>query len=149
LSDAVIAAAVGVGGAVLVAIVSTVTQMLNTRHVLREEHRLRGHEWRQTRLVAAISDLLAAADPQISPGGDYGRVVQLIHRVQLLLDPNNVTEARLNGALNRLGTDLQAYVGVRHEVLENKTVETTDLLAAQAAVLETARAVLAQRERRA
>jgi len=71
-------------------------------------------------------------------------VVQLIHRVQLLLNLNDTTESRLNGALNVLGQELQKYVAVRHEDIDDKLSETRALLGAQSEVLESAKVVLAR-----
>src|ERR1041384_2149650 len=141
MSDTVIAAIIGVGGATLVAVVTVVTQLFVTRtviHAERErvsaqllgEHAVRAREKREERLLEAISELLAAADPPSHEGVRYGRVANLIVHVQLLLDLNVPAEKALNGALNDLGFRLQEYHPVRGRHIDDKLVETKSLLRA-------------------
>jgi hypothetical protein len=153
MSDTVTAAIVGVGGAVLVAVVSVVTQLFVTRNVIRaERERLaaqlygeeasRAREKREQRLLDAISELLAASDPQSDDGVRYGRVANLIIHVQLLLDLNVPVEKSLNGALNDLGFRLQEYHPVRQRPIDDKIIETKALLRAHDAVIERTKIVL-------
>ncbi len=153
MSDTVLAAIVGVGGAVTVAVVSVVTQLFVTRSVIRaERERLaaqlhgeeasRAREKREERLLNAISELLAASDPQSDEGVRYGRVANLIIHVQLLLDLRVPAEKNLNDALNDLGLRLQEYHPVRQRPIDDKMVETKHLLRAHDAVIERAKIVL-------
>ena len=139
MTEAVVAALIGIGGAVLVAIAGAITQVCTTKRVveaerqridvqLRGEEAVRQRERREERLVAALSALLAASDPQIAPGGDYGQAVRLIHRMQLLLDLDDPLELKLNGSLNRLGERLQSYVVVRENEIDDKIPQTVELL---------------------
>ena len=155
MSDTVLAALIGVGGATLVAIVSAIVQAATTRYVIRAEHKrtldqigqesqVRREERRPDRLVEALAEILTAADPDISP--DYSRVVQLIHRLQLLLDARAGTdEGRLAGTLSNLGFKVQAYIAAHSKNPENIDLERRDLLTAHAEVQAIARTVLAPR----
>ena len=155
MSDVVLAAIVGVGGAVIVAIAGAITQAAITRYVIRADREklqvqllgeatLRQREKRHDRLLDAIAELLQATDPQVAPGGDYDRAVPLIGRIQLQLDQSDPAEKALNGALNELGFKLQDYIGVRHLAIDHKSLETRALLGAQGAVTDLASKVLKQ-----
>ncbi len=154
MSDTVTAAMISVSGAVLVAIVSVITQLFITKSVIRADReklltQLRGEEIsrtrekRQDRIIDAVSEILTKSDPQIGPGVDYGRTVSLIHRVQLLLNLTRPNEAALNAALNDLGLQLQEYVFVQKKPIDEKMPETQALLRAQAAVSERTRVIIA------
>ena len=154
MSETVAAAIISVSGAVLVAIVSIITQLFITKAVIRAERdklltqlhgeeSSRAREKRRDRIIDAISELLAKSDPQISPGVDYGRVVSLIHRVQLLLNLDRPNEAALNTALNQIGIQLQEYVFVQHKPIDDKLAETKSLLNAQSAVSDITRTIIA------
>ena len=154
MSETVLAALVGVGGAVLVAIVSVITQLCITKAVIKAERerisdQIRGEEISRLRekridsIRIAVSELLATSDPQSNRGVDYGRTCNLISQVQLLLDLRVQSEAALNGALKRIGLCLQEYVTVQHLPIDSKTAETRELLQVHSAVLETAKTVIA------
>lgn len=109
MSDTVMAAIIGVTGAVVVAVTGVVTQLFVTRTVIRAERKKlteqllgeetsRLREKRQDRIIEAVSELLIASDPQSPSGVDYGRAVNLIIRVQLLLDSKAPADAALNAA---------------------------------------------------
>jgi hypothetical protein len=70
------------------------------------------------------------------------RVVNLIIRVQLLLDLNVPAEKSLDGALDDLGLRLQEYHPVRQLPIDDKMTETLELLRAHHAVIERAKVVL-------
>jgi hypothetical protein len=147
LSDTVAAAMFGVGGSVFVAVTAVITQLLITRSVIRAERRKlteqllgeeasRAREKRHDRILDAISDLLAASDPQSPTGVNYGQAANLIVRVQLLLDLKVPSHAALNGAVNELGLSLQEYVPVQRHPIDEKSLETRSLLRAHSKVLE-------------
>jgi len=153
MSDTVLSAIIGVGGAVLVAMTSVVSQVFITRTIIRAERdRLaeeihgeeasRAREKREERILDALSELLVASDPQSDAGVSYGKAANLIVRLQLLLDLNTQAERSLNGALNGLGLRLQEYFPVRSRSIDNKVMETKQLLQAHAEVLERAKTVL-------
>ena len=89
---------------------------------------------KQDWLMEAIPELVAAADTELHAQFDYARVVALIHRVQLLPDPNRPVDARLNGAVSDLGFAVQAA--------ESGNRDVSQLLSAQAKVTEAARELL-------
>lgn len=153
MSDSLITALASVFGTVLVAVIALVgqraaaratssaeTQRLRLRIVGEEASRLR--EKRREQMVEAISEILAASDPQIFIKLDYGRVVTLIHRIQLLLDIREVHDARLNTALNGLGSALQEYAPAHHLPVDDKSPRMRAVFAAQSEVTESARAIL-------
>jgi hypothetical protein len=153
MPDTVAAAIISVSGAVLVAIVSVITQLFVTKSVIHAEReklltQLQGEESSRTkekrrdRIIDAISELLAKSDPQIAPGVDYGRVVSLIHRVQLLLNLSRSNEFALNAALNQLVLQVQEYVFVQNKPIDDKVLETKSLLNAQAAVSDITRTIV-------
>ena len=155
MSDVVVAAIVGVAGAVIVAITGALAQAAITKQVIRAERlkvdhqsireaSLRQREKRHDRLLDAVADLLASSDPQVTPGGDFNRAVPLIARIQLMLDLNDPTEKALNGALNELGHGLHEYISVRHQPIEHKSLETQSLLRAQSLVTDLTNKVLKQ-----
>jgi hypothetical protein len=82
-------------------------------------------------LLDTVSLLLAAADPELHSKFDYGRVVTLIHRVQLVLDPRVSVDDRLNRATNDLGHAIQAAMAGDRDV--------HGILRAQSEVTEAAR----------
>ena len=153
MSDTVVAAIIGVGGSVIVAVTGLITQLYITRTVIRAEREKlseqlrveessRTNEKRKDRLLDAISELLTASDPQTAKGVNYGRVANLIIHIQLLLDLNIPTDRQLNAALNYLGLRLQEYVPVREQPIDDKSIEITQLLEAHNNVIERAKAVL-------
>ncbi|MDE3058490.1 MAG: hypothetical protein KGJ59_11095 [Bacteroidota bacterium] len=154
MSDTVFAALIGVGGTVIVAVASVLTQLRVTKAVIKAERerifqqiqneeisRLR--EKRVDSIREAISEMLSTSDPQSNRGVDYGRTVNLISRVQLLLNYQEPTSAKLNNAINQLGFCMQEYVAVERLPIDNKRNEMTNLLRWHAEVLESAKAAIA------
>ena len=153
MSDVVLASLIGVGGAVLVSVVSVLAQVYTTKHViaserdkilrqLQGEDQLRMRERWVDRFLDAMSELLKTSDPQSNSGVDYGKTVNLILRIQLLLDAKTPTHIKLCGALNALGIQLQQYAVVETRHIDDKISETSNLLKAQDLVLECAKTVL-------
>ena len=149
MSEIIIATIIGVGGTVLVAIVSVITQLFITRSVINSEkekidlgEKSRVREKRIDRIIDAISELLITSDPQSSAGVDYGRTANLISRVQLLLDLSEEDERILNNSLNVLGMSLHEYHPVRSKYIDDKLTETKALLKAHSQVIENTRIFL-------
>ncbi|WP_047548615.1 hypothetical protein [Methylotenera sp. G11] len=91
---------------------------------------------KQDLLMDALADLIASTDPELHAEFDYSKVVTLIHRVQLLLNPTNQADSALNNATTKLGLAIQAAASGKRNV--------SVLLGAQSHVVETGRAVLNQ-----
>lgn len=155
MSDPVVAALIGVGGAVVVAVATVITQLFVTRALIRSERekiglQLRGEEVarlrekRTDRIIDAVSERLAVSDPEVGPRVNYGRAVALIHRVQLLLDSRELRQAALRDALNKLGLRIRDYLEVEQRPIDDKDNETRLLLMAQGAVLERTRDTLGE-----
>ena len=153
MSDPVMAAVIGLGGVVSVAIVTIITQLHISKSNARLERekislQLRGQEAskqrekRQDRLIDALSELLVAADPQSAIGVDYGKTINHIVRIQLLLDLNITSEKKLNGALNELGLRLPEYLSVQSNPIDGKLAQTKALLRSHSKVVDAAKDML-------
>ena len=83
---------------------------------------------KQDWLLELVPELVSAADPELHAQFDYKRVVVLIQRIELLLDPKVPTEARLNMALANLGFAVQAAVSGQRDIsrLLNTQAEVTE-----------------------
>lgn len=141
MTDTVAAAWIAVGGTVLVAVVSIVAQALTTRFVMKSEreriaqqveaeHQAQSLRKRSDILLESIAELLAETDPQVKARFDYGRVVSLIHRAQLVLRQNDQEEAALNDALNQLGLALQEYIPHHPKPAHERMTELRQILGA-------------------
>jgi len=153
VSDSLITALASVAGTVLVAVIallgqrstakvsaSAETERLRLR--IEGEETSRAREQRRERVIEAVSEILAASDPQIFVKLDYGKVVMLIHRIQLLLNIRNQLDSRLNSALNALGSALQEYAPAHHLPMDEKSQLMRAVFAAQSEVTESTRALL-------
>lgn len=147
MSESLQAAFIALGGVALGGLLTGWFQRGNTkvliaaeltklRHQLDGEARTRLLGRKQDLLMEAIAELVAATDPELHAKFDYGRVVTLIHRIQLLLNPAKPVDAALNEATTNLGFATQAAVTGNRDV--------TELLRAQSYVIEAGRAVLNQ-----
>ncbi|MCL4538091.1 MAG: hypothetical protein M1378_00560 [Bacteroidetes bacterium] len=142
MSDTVLAALIGVGGAVIVAVASVIFQFFTTKKVISAQHVLQLKEKRLDSIRLSVSELLVTSDPQSNHGVDYGKSVNLISQVQLLLDYSNERECSLNSSLNLLGHSMQEYVPVQLLDEDRKATQLKQLLQAHANVLESAKAVI-------
>ena len=149
MSEVIIAAIIAVGGTVLVAIVSVITQLFITKSVINSEkekinlaEKARDREKRKDRIIDAISELLSTSDPQSSEGVNYGKTTNLIISVQLLLDISKQDELALNDSLNVLGRSLHEYYPVRSKYIDDKISETKALLRAHDEVIQRTRIFL-------
>lgn len=145
MSDALQTALIALAGVALGGLLTGWFQRANTKTLVAAEleklrvqlegearSRLLGRK--QDVLMDAVADIVAAADPELHTQFDYKRVVTLIHRIQLLLDPKKSADARLNDALSKLGFSVQGAVSGQRD--------TSALLGAQAYVIESARTLL-------
>jgi hypothetical protein len=142
MTETALTALIGVGGTILVTIISLVIQHLNTKTIISLQEKSKIREKRIDRIISAISDLLVTSDPQSANGVDYGKTINSIIIVQLLLDVDNKFEKELNVSLNDLGYKLQEYYFVQTRPIEDKINETKNLLTAHSQVIEKTRALL-------
>lgn len=134
-------ALIGLVGGLLAALLVAWHQTKNTKTLIAAEFekierqnrisfRARKEQW----LLDTIPDLLAASDPELHATFDYHRVVSLIHKIQIILDPKEKTEGLINQAAADLGFAVQAAVTERRSV--------SRLLAAQDSLITAVRAYL-------
>ena len=125
---------IGLVGGLLAALIVARHQATNTKLLIASElekiskqnnlerqtaFRSRKEQW----LLDVAPELLAACDPQLHADFDYGEVTSFIHRVQIILDPNNPLEAAVNESAGRIGMAVQDAITERRS--------TTKLLSAQ------------------
>jgi len=133
MSDEIAAAfiaLVGVAGA-------GVIQWLVTRHTVRAEserlrqqlfaefHRAQFTEW-QSKFRETVADLLAATDPELNSRFEKAKVVPLVLRAQLMLNPKLPAHARVNSVVNQLALAVNGWeqrgaselLGLHSELLE-------------------------------
>jgi hypothetical protein len=139
MSDEVAAALLTLLGVALAGVV----QWLVTRHTVRAEtrrgrhqlflefHREQFSEW-QSKFRDTVADLLAAADPELGVRADKARLIPLVLRAQLMLDPNLQEHARVNTAIGRLALAVNGW----HECSES------EILGLHSELLEAARAAM-------
>lgn len=150
MSDTVVAALIGVGGAVLVAISGVITQFLITKKVIEAERNrviaqshtedlLRHQAKRHDQILDSLSELLMVSDP-MTAALNARRASNLIIRLQLLLDLKIPVERELNGELNQLGLILNDYVSLRAPT----ELERRDVLRVHSRVVDIASALLKQ-----
>lgn len=155
MSDSVMAALVGVGGSVIVAIVSVITQLYSTKYVIKSNYNSlldqidynelsRTREKRLDKISETISELLTFSDAELISKVDYDKSVNLILRTQLFLFVGNNLEYSLNTALSSLGHRLRAFITVKDMPIEKRLTETKELMIAQSDVIEKTREVLSQ-----
>lgn len=101
MPDLVLAALIGVGGSVLVAVVSVITQLFITKNVIKANYNnlldqidynelSRTREKRLDKITETIFELLAISDAELIHKVDYDRATNLILRAQLFLHVNEV-----------------------------------------------------------
>ena len=128
--DGIVAAVIGLIGGLLAAILVARHQTKNTRTLIAAEldklerqnrtaTRARKEQW----LLDSAPALLAASDPQLHAVFDYTTVVTLIHKIQIILDPNNPLEHAINEASSEIGFAVQDALTERRSM--------TQLLSAQ------------------
>ena len=101
---------------------------------LHGENRVRIRARKEDWLLESVPNLIAAVDPELHAEFDYNRVVSLIHRIQVILDPKNPIEAAINNATTEIGLTIQA--------VKSRNAPRESLLNVQAALIEATREYL-------
>jgi hypothetical protein len=118
MSVETLAALIGLGGAIVGAII----QWLVARSTIRAEterlHRQLSTEFRlqhfsewQTEFRSVMSELLAVTDPEAQKALSKERIVQLVLKAQLMLNPNIPSHAKVNGLINALALTATGWHG--------------------------------------
>ena len=119
----IVASLIGLAGGLLAALLVAWHQAKNTRVMIAAEidklerqnqsaFRSRKEQW----LLNCAPELLAASDPQLHATFDYSIVVSLIHKIQVILDPNNPLEHAINQAASNIGFAVQEAMTERRSV---------------------------------
>lgn len=87
----------------------------------------------QAQFQSVISDLLCATDPEVSAKVDKQRVIPLVLRANLLLDPNLRSHATVNDLVNKLALTVNCWHGEQG---------MREVLRLHAALLEASRALI-------
>lgn len=133
----ILAALVGVGGVCIGAIVQWLvarnalraeTQRLYAQ--LREEFHLQQFSAWQSQFQSVISDLLAATDPEANERLEKQRIIPLVLKAQLMLNPQLPPHAKVNDLVNKLALAVHDW----HEDQDPRSVLTV-----HAALLDAAR----------
>lgn len=114
---------VGLVGGLLAALLVAWRQARNTKVMIAAElnklerqnqsaFRSRKEQW----LLDAAPDLLAASDPQLHAAFDYSVVVSLIHKIQIILNPNDPLEQAINLAASDIGLAVQEAITERRSM---------------------------------
>lgn len=117
------ASLIGLTGGLLAALLVAWHQTKNTTTLIaaeldklerrnRSAVRSRKEQW----LLDSAPSLLAASDPQLHASFDYSAVVTLIHRIQIILDPNNPLEQAIDQASSDIGFAVQEAVTERRSM---------------------------------
>lgn len=140
MSDELVVGLMGVGGVV----VGSVLQWLIARFVVRSEnerlHRqLRmefNHqsyaEW-QKQLSETLAELLSATDPEAARPFQQAKIVPLVLKAQMMLNPAIATQSQLNSVINEVALKVNGWHGEQ---------DLSSLLSAHNRLLEAARNAL-------
>jgi len=63
----------------------------------------------QAQFQSVMSELLTATDPELSPKADKHRVIPLVHRANLLLNPSLASHAKVNDLVNKLALAVNGW----------------------------------------
>lgn len=114
----VLAALIGLGGALVGAIIqwlvarSTIraeTERLH-RHLANEFRLQQFSEW-QTEFRSVMSELLAVTDPEVYSSPPKERIVPLVLKAQLMLNLQVASHAKVNGLINDLALTVNGWHG--------------------------------------
>ena len=117
------ASLVGLIGGLLAALIVAWHQAKNTKIMIaaeidklerqnRSAIRSRKEQW----LLDSVPALLAASDPQLHATFDYSAVVTFIHKIQVILNPNNPLEQTINQASSDIGFAVQEAITERRSM---------------------------------
>lgn len=118
MSVEILSALIGLGGA----FVGATIQWFVARSTIRAEterlHRQLSTEFRlqqfsewQIEFRSVMSELLAVTDPEAQRGLPNERVVQLVLKAQLMLNPSLPAHAKVNGLINALALAVNGWHG--------------------------------------
>ncbi|MBS7349372.1 MAG: hypothetical protein KIG95_04315 [Comamonas sp.] len=124
---------IGLAGGLLAALIVAHHQAKNTKSlILAELYKIeqlnksafnsRKEQW----LIDYTPALIIASDPQLNADFDYPTVVSLIHKIQIILNPNNPLEIAINKAASDIGFAVQESITGRRSV--SKLLKVQDKL---------------------
>lgn len=135
----VLAPLLGLAGAALGAavqwLVSRSTIRAETERIyqkLRTEFELQQLSAWQAKFQSVMSELLAATDPELAPTADKRRVIPLVHRATLLLNPTLPSHAKVNDLVVKLALAVNGWKG---------ELDMREVLSVHAPLVEAARAL--------
>jgi len=120
MSDEIAVAYIALGGGLAGVFVASIVQWLVTRTTVRAEserlrqqllaefHREQFTDW-QAKFRETIADLLAATDPELNARFEKAKVVPLVLRAQLMLNPKRPAHARVNSLVNQLALAVNGW----------------------------------------
>ena len=136
----ILAALIGLGGAFVGAIVQWFVARSTIRSETERLHRQLSAEFRlqqfsqwQNQFQTAMSELLAATDPEAGKPFQKERIVPLVLKVQLMLNPHLASHAQVNNLVNNLALTVNGWHGPQ---------DLSSLLEIHGALLEAARQTL-------
>lgn len=113
--SAIITSLISLGGIVVVAVMSVLTQIFLTRHIVKSDFRKiktqiqteydfkKKQEWiNQFRKI--IADLVTETDPEENDTFNNIRMISLINQAQLMLDSSKMNESEILGEIVHLGS---------------------------------------------
>lgn len=134
MSAEILSALIGLGGALIGATIQWFVARSTIRSETERLHRQLSTEFRlqqfsewQTEFRSVISELLAVTDPEAQNSLPKERIVQLVLKAQLMLNPNLPAHAKVNGLVNALALsttgwhgpqDLSSILRIHSELLE-------------------------------
>lgn len=118
MPNEILTALIGLGGA----FVGATIQWFVARSTIRAEterlHRQLSTEFRleqfsewQTEFRSVMSELLTVSDPEVNKSPPKDRVVQLVLKAQLMLNPNLPSHTKVNGLINKLALAVNGWHG--------------------------------------
>ena len=118
MPNEILAAIIGLGGALLGATVQWFVARSTIRAETERLHRQLSTEFRlqqfsewQTEFRSVMSELLSATDPEANEVLPKMRIVQLVLKAQLMLNPNLPSHAKVNDLINFLALTMNGWHG--------------------------------------
>lgn len=118
MPDTISVALIGLIGVLLAALVQWLIARFTVRNEADRLHRQLStefdlqqlSEW-QTQFRQVIADLLVAMDPEVHPAPDKKRIIPLVLRAQLMLNPNLPAHGAVNSLINQLALKINGWHG--------------------------------------
>jgi len=143
--DLIISGLFGLLGAVLGAALAGMHQRKNTQKTIEAEFKriheqiaaeskARFHARKEDHLMDCVAALVTETDPELKAKLDYEKIVSLIHKIQIVLDPRSESQGKINHWSSSLG------FLARDVILGNQAPET--LLKPQGELIEATRSFL-------